>query len=92
MDTRIPYRERYIRKAERLFGKSREYICFSDNTYKEFVEFIHNLKGIPKKNRLINKMRDYRKGIKYVYIIRLSKINFKALVKSSLTVYTFGNK
>ena len=55
MDTRIPYRERYIRKVESLFGKSREYICFSDDTYKEFVEFINNLKGIPKKNRLINK-------------------------------------
>lgn len=64
MDTRIPYRERYIRKAESLFGKSREYICFSDDTYKEFVEFINNLKGIPKKNRLINKMRDYRKGLR----------------------------
>ena len=46
MDTRIPYRERYIRKVESLFGKSREYICFSDDTYKEFVEFINNLKGI----------------------------------------------
>lgn len=36
MNTNIPYRERY-------------YVCYSEETYQEFVDFIKSLKNVPKK-------------------------------------------
>lgn len=64
MNTNIPYRERYIRKAEKLFGKDRYYVCCSEETYQEFIDFIKSLKNVPKKNRMLNKMRDWKRGIR----------------------------
>lgn len=58
------YKKRWLEKAVKITGKSLEYICYNDETYKEAVDTIRNSKCI-KPNRIVNKLRDYRKEIIY---------------------------
>lgn len=56
------FRETWLNKATVITGKSLEYICYSDETYNEAVNIIRNSE-CKKLNRIVNKLRDYRKQI-----------------------------
>lgn len=56
------FRERWLKKACTITGKSLDYICYSDETYNESVSMIRNSRVI-KPNRIVNKLRDYRNGV-----------------------------
>lgn len=57
---KLNFRERWLKKATTITGKSLEYICYSDETWNEAITIIRNSDTI-KPNRIINKLRDYRK-------------------------------
>lgn len=57
------FQKRWLNKAIKITGKSLEYICYSDETYNEAVQEIRS-SGTIKPNRIVNKLRDYRKAIK----------------------------
>ena len=59
---KLSFRERWLKKACKITGKSLQYICYSDETYDWAVETIRN-SGTIKPNRIINKLRDYRKEL-----------------------------
>lgn len=54
------FRDRWLNKAVKITGKSLDYICYSQETYTECVTIIRN-SGCIKPNRVVNKLRDYRK-------------------------------
>lgn len=60
---KLGFRERWLNKACKITGKSLDYICFSDETYNESVSIIRN-SGTVKPNRIVNKLRDYRSGVR----------------------------
>lgn len=47
-------------KACKITGKSLDYICYSDETFKDAVATIRASNTI-KPNRIINKLQDYRR-------------------------------
>ena len=55
------FRDRWLNKATKITGKSLDYICYSQETYMESVAIIRN-SGCIKPNRIVNKLRDYKKG------------------------------
>lgn len=61
MNKNITFRERWLNKATEITGKSLEYICYSNETYDEAVNIIRKSK-CKKPNRIVNKLRDYRKA------------------------------
>lgn len=60
---KLSYRDRILKKARKIIGKSPQYICYSDENYNEAVQIIRN-SGCDKPNRIVNKLRDYKKGIR----------------------------
>lgn len=59
---KLTFKERWLNKAEKLTGKSVQYIVYSDETYNESVAIIGN-SGCKKPNRIVNKLRDYRREL-----------------------------
>lgn len=59
---RMNFRDRWLHKATKITGKGLGYICYSDETYDEAVSIIRS-SGVHKPNRIVNKLRDYRKGL-----------------------------
>lgn len=60
-DKRLSFKVRWLKKAERITGKSLSYILYSEETYNEAIIMIRNSDTI-KPNRIINKLRDYKKS------------------------------
>lgn len=60
-DKRLSFNERWLNKAVRIVGKSLDYILYSDETYNDAINIIRNSDTI-KPNRIINKLRDYKKS------------------------------
>lgn len=60
-DKRLNFNERWLNKAVRIVSKSLDYILYSDETYNDAINIIRNSDTI-KPNRIINKLRDYKKS------------------------------
>lgn len=60
-DKRLNFNERWLNKSVRIVGKSLDYIMYSDETYNGAINIIRN-SGTIKPNRIINKLRDYKKS------------------------------
>lgn len=57
------FRDRWLYKATKITGKGLGYICYSDETFNESVAIIRS-SGCIKPNRVVNKLRDYRNGVR----------------------------
>lgn len=59
-DKRLSFKDRWLKKAERITSYSLDYILYSEETYNEAVNMIR-MSGTIKPNRIVNKLRDYKK-------------------------------
>lgn len=60
-DKRLSFKDRWLKKAERITSYSLDYILYSEETYNEAINVIRK-SGTIKPNRIINKLRDYKKS------------------------------
>lgn len=60
-DKRLSFKDRWLKKAERITSCSLDYILYSEETYNEAINVIRK-SGTIKPNRIINKLRDYKKS------------------------------